>query len=113
MRHFRDEEIMMEEGHVLAAASASEKKYYLAPEFETLPGPVKEEIRTVCVPLAEEFQQTVVLSFDDEGSLMIRTYPDPEDFLYDEIGSGLRVSALQRAHRQLFEQLEVYYAVSH
>ncbi len=94
---------------VLAAASAKEKKYYLDPEFTALPAAVQEELKKICIPLAEEFNQNVVLFFDPDGTLLIGTEPDPEDFLYDDIGSGLRVSQMQRAHRELFEQLETYY----
>ena len=60
---------------VLAAASAKEKKYYLDPAFATLPVSVQEELKKVCVPLAEEFNQNVVLFFDPDGTLLIGTEP--------------------------------------
>ncbi len=94
---------------VLAAASAKEQKYYLNPAYAAVPAAVQEELKQICIPLAEEFRQNVILTFDADGTLLITTEPDPEDFLYDDIGSGLRVAQLQRTYRETFEQLETYY----
>ena len=49
------------------------------------------------------------LYFDDGGNLSIATDYNEDDFLYDEIGSGLKVNQLRNEKRELFEQLEEYY----
>ena len=46
---------------------------------------------------------------DDEGGLAIATDYEENDFLYDEIGSGLKVNQMRNEKRELFEQLEEYY----
>ena len=43
----------MDEEMVLCAASSYEQKYYLNPEFESLPEAVKQELQIMCV--LEEF----------------------------------------------------------
>ena len=39
----------MDEEMVLCAASSYEQKYYLNPEFESLPEAVKQELQIMCV----------------------------------------------------------------
>ena len=57
----------------------------------------------------EEIGGEIFLYFDDEGGLSIATDFKEDDFLYDEIGSGLKVNQLRMEKRELFEQLEEYY----
>ena len=48
----------MDEEMVLCAASSYEQKYYLNPEFESLPEAVKQELQIMCVciqRMLEEF----------------------------------------------------------
>ena len=47
--------------------------------------------------------------YDEEGNLLIETEYEENDFLYDEIGSGLKVNQLRNEKRELFEQLEEYF----
>ena len=41
----------------------------------------------------------------------MRTEYSQEDYLYDEIGSGLLVSEVRRRRQELFESLSLYYRV--
>ena len=41
----------------------------------------------------------------------MRTEFAPEDYLYDEIGSGLLVNEVRRKRQELFESLSLYYRV--
>ena len=36
----------------------------------------------------------------------------PDDFLYDEVGSGLLVGEVRRKRQELFEALRLYYRVA-
>ena len=42
------------ERKVLAAASYAEQKYFLEPEFQALPESIQEEVRVICVVLAQK-----------------------------------------------------------
>jgi hypothetical protein len=94
---------------VLCTASRYVQKFYINPDFEGLPGQVKDELKAMCVLFTEEVGGIIILYFDEEGNLNIKTEAEESDLLYDEIGSGLMVRRLINTKRELFEQLEQYY----
>ncbi len=102
---------MYDEDTVLCAASAYTKQYYLNPDFESLPQSVQEDLQIMCVLFTEDVGGTLLLRFDEDGSLLFETSAAEEDLLYDEVGSGLKVRELQQTQRELLESLEMYYRV--
>ncbi|MCI8634007.1 MAG: hypothetical protein HFJ05_00155 [Eubacterium sp.] len=94
---------------VLCAASAYEKKFYLNEDFFGLPQEVKDELKIMCVLFTEDVGGIVELLFDEDGELTFRTTADEGDYLYDEIGSVLKVKALQREKADLLNELQMYY----
>lgn len=100
---------MYQDEVVLCTASRYVQKFYLNPDFDSLPELVKDELKVMCVLFTEEIGGIIVLYFDDEGTLRIRTEAEENDFLYDEIGSGLKVRQIITDKKELFEQLEQYY----
>ena len=123
----------MDEEMVLCAASSYEQKYYLNPEFESLPEAVKQELQIMCVLFTEEVGGILVLEYDEEGNLQIITEADvggvlllvfdengnlelkvehnEGDFSFDEIGSVLKIKELQNTKEELFKSLEMFYKV--
>ena len=102
---------MYEDGIVLCASSAYTKQFYLNPEFEGLPESIREELKMMCVLFTEDVGGTLVLRFDEEGSLNIETDANEEDLLYDDIGSVLKVKQIQAQKADFLESLEMYYKV--
>ena len=49
--------------------------------------------------------------FDENGNLTITTEADEGDLLYDEIGAHLLIKRMRSDKRELFLQLEQYYAL--
>ena len=49
------------------------------------------------------------MEFEPEGSLVLRVHNDEMDYLFDEIGSVLKIKEIQREKRELLEALETYY----
>ncbi len=47
--------------------------------------------------------------FDEDGKLQLEVTHGEHDFLFDEIGSELKIKQLQREKEELFESLEAYY----
>ncbi len=94
---------------VLCSASKYAKKFYLNPMFGNLPQKIKDELQIACVIFTEEIGGVIILYYDEEGNLLIETEYEENDFLYDEIGSGLKVNQLRNEKRELFEQLEEYF----
>ena len=96
---------------VLCGANAYEKKYYFNKEFDKIPESIKEELHIICVLFTEEVGGIFTFCFDEEGNLEMETDAAPEDYLYDEIGSGLLVGEIRRKRQELLESLSVYYRV--
>lgn len=103
---FDDDEVV-----VLAAASTYDKKYYFNEDFDGLPKSIKDELKVICVLHTAEVGGIITISFDEDGNLLIEASADEEDVLYDEIGSHLKVRALQSAKKELWEALETYFRV--
>ena len=101
----------MDEEMVLCAASSYEQKYYLNPEFESLPEAVKQELQIMCVLYTQKVGGILMLEFTPEGHLEFKTEAKENDFFYDEIGSVLEIKKLQSEKRELMEALEMFYRV--
>ena len=95
--------------NVICGANAYDKKYYFNERFSKIPESIKEELHIICVLFTEEVGGIFTIEFDDEGAVNMRTEFAPEDYLYDEIGSGLLISEIRRKRQELFESLSLYY----
>lgn len=100
---------MYQDNIVLCSASKYKEKFFLNEDFDGLPELVKKELQIMCVLFTEDVGGIIVLEFDEEGNLNIKTEAYEEDILYDEIGSVLKVKQLRETKRELFEQLEQYF----
>lgn len=96
---------------VLCGANAYEKKYYFNQQFAGLPESVKDELHIICVLFTEEVGGIFTIEFEESCNVAMRTEYSQEDYLYDEIGSGLLVSEVRRRRQELFESLSLYYRV--
>lgn len=100
-----------EENIVLCASNAYEKKYYLNPDFEGLPETIKDELKIMCVLYTEEIGGILALKYEEDGSLIFEVSSEESDFMYDEIGSRLKIKQLQQTKGELLQSLELYYKV--
>lgn len=96
---------------VLCASNAYEKRYYLNPEFESLPESVKQELQIMCVLYTEDVGGILMVVYDENGNLELKVDHEENDFFFDEIGSVLKIKELQKTKRELFESLEMFYRV--
>ena len=96
---------------VLCGCSAYEQKYYLNEAFERLPQKIKDELKIMCVLFTEDVGGILTLCFEEDGTLFFQTEADERDYLYDEIGSTLKVKQLQTEKEELLEALELYFKV--
>ena len=103
---------MAEQVTVLCGASSYSRKFYLNPEFASLPEGIRQDLKIMCVIYTSEVSGEIELVFTGEGDLMIRTDHREDDALFDEIGSGLKVKEIQKKRRELLESLETYYRVT-
>lgn len=101
----------MDEEMVLCASSSYEQKYYLNPEFESLPEAVKQELQIMCVLYTADVGGVLLLVFDENGNLELKVEHNEGDFSFDEIGSVLKIKELQNTKEELFKSLEMFYKV--
>ena len=100
-----------EERVVLCGASAYEKKFYLNPAFEKLPEAIRQELQILCVLFTEDVGGVLTLVFDENGTLCLEVSVAEDDYLYDEIGSELKIKEIQNTKQELLASLELYYQV--
>ena len=89
---------------VLCGANSYEEKFYLTES-------IKEELKIMCVLYVNEIGGILTLEYEEDGTLCFRTEAAENDFMYDDIGSVLKIKQLQREKRELLEALEMYYKV--
>ena len=99
------------ENVVLCGANSYEQKYYFNSEFKGLPEQIQKELHIMCVLFTEDIGGVITLEFEPNGTLEFKVQADEHDYLFDEIGSGLKIRQFQREKRELMESLELYYRV--
>lgn len=96
---------------VLCGASKYTKKFYINPEFENLPDPIKRELKIMCVLFTEEIGGALELLFSEDGDVEIRTITNEDDYSYDDIGSEYKIRKMRKEKQELFQSLKLYYRV--
>ena len=96
---------------VLCAANSYEQKFYMNPEFDSLPEAIRQELQIMCVLYTEDVGGILLLVFDDEGNLELRVAHAENDFAFDEVGCVLQIKELQQKKRERFESLELFFKV--
>jgi hypothetical protein len=94
---------------VICGANSYEQKYYLNPLFDKIPESIKEELKIICVLFTEEVGGIITIGFSEDGELEITTRAADEDYLYDDIASGLLVSKIRATKQELLESLSLFY----
>lgn len=100
-----------EEKVVLCGANSYEQKYYFNQDFGKLPEQIRQELQIMCVLFTEDVGGVLILEFSPKGHLTFRVESDEQDYLFDEIGSELKIRQYQREKRELLESLELFYQV--
>ena len=96
---------------VLCGANSYEQKYYFNEEFQSLPQSVKDELHIMCVLFTEDVGGILTMEYDEKGNLDFQVISEEGDYLFDEIGSVLKVKELQVSKAELLESLQIFYRV--
>ena len=102
---------MYDEKIVLCGANSYEEKYYLNPDFDQLPGQVKDELKIMCVLYVHDVGGILTLVFEENGELCFEVTSEEFDPMFDDIGSQLKIKELQTEKRDLLAALQMYYRV--
>ena len=96
---------------VLCGANSYEQKYYFNEQFSNLPENIRQELQSMCVLYTEDVGGILTLEFEEDGTLEFKVTEEESDYLFDEIGSVLKIKQYQMEKRELLEALEMYYRV--
>ena len=103
---WRDE---MKDTTVLCGANSYEQKYYFNQDFKSLPQSIRDELQIMCVMYTEDVGGVLTMEFDEKGNLEFRVTSEETDYLFDEIGSVLKIKQYQEEKKEMLEALELYY----
>lgn len=51
------------------------------------------------------------MKYEEDGTLVFEVSSEENDFMFDEIGSRLKIKELQQTKAELLQSLELYYKV--
>ena len=87
---------------VLCGANSYEQKYYFNHAFQMLPEPIKKELQIMCVLFTEDVGGVLTLEFAEDGTLCFQVQADEHDYLFDEIGSELKIRQYQKERESFY-----------
>ena len=97
---------------ILCGANSYEQKFYFDSACASLPQQVKDELKILCVTFVEDVVGILTVELDDaSGDVRLSVRADEADYLFDEVGSELKIKQMQVQRRELFEALRAYYRV--
>ncbi|MGN0135689.1 DUF6145 family protein [Anaerotignum sp.] len=96
---------------VLAAANNQQQKYYIEENFGFLPDAIKEDLKKICVYMAEKLNCTFVVGFEENGDLYFETVKHEGDCDFDDIGAELEIKKIQKEELELFRAIELWYVI--
>ena len=96
---------------VLCGANSYEQKYYFNQDFSGLPEQIRQELQIMCVLFTEDVGGILTLEFLEDGTLILNVDHEDSDYLFDEIGSELKIREIQREKVELMTALERYFRI--
>lgn len=96
---------------VLCGANSYEQKYYFNQDFSGLPEQIRQELQIMCVLFTEDVGGILMLEFLEDGTLILNVDHEESDYLFDEIGSELKIREIQREKVELMTALERYFRI--
>lgn len=96
---------------VLAAASFDNEKYYMESAFDSLPEGIKNEIREICVCMAEKLMCTFIMGFRGSGDIYFETVKSHSLPDFDDIGAELEIKRISSQRRELLKALKLWYVI--
>lgn len=95
----------------IAAASFYKQAYSFNGAFDGLPPDIKDEIKILCVSLAQKLHGVFTLGFYADGGLYFEAFGEAADYNFDEIGAKLETDQLAAEKKDLIKALRLWYAV--
>ena len=98
-----------DQGVILAVSNSYDKLYYFNEDFDALPEAIQKEIQIMMVMHPEEVGGMLIMGFDVDGQLFIKSKVKDFDGYHDEIGSHLKIKQYLIEKEELFDALQEFY----
>jgi (p)ppGpp synthase/HD superfamily hydrolase len=99
------------EKKVIFSASYYTQKYYSNPEFDGIPTAIRNEIRMICISLAEKLHTIFTIGFYENGEIYFEARSEESDYDFDEIGVPLEIKKLETEESELLKKLRIWYRI--
>ncbi len=96
---------------VVLSASYYTQKYYSNPEFDGIPTAVRNEMREICISLAEKLHGIFTIGFYENGEIYFEAQAEESDYDFDEIGAPLEIKQLEKEKSELIRMLTIWYRI--
>ena len=73
---------------------------------------IKDEIRNICIIMAERLGCTFLISFEESGDILFEIVKNEGDFDFDDIGAELEIKSLKREKKELIKALKLWYVIN-
>lgn len=94
---------------IFISATYYKQKYYTNPEFEGLPVEIRNDMRVLCIMLAEKLHGVITLGFHPSGDVFFEIEPEDGDLEYDEIGARLELKEIEEENKEKFKTMKLWY----
>lgn len=94
---------------IFISASYYKQKYYANPKFEGIPVEIRNEMRTLCIMLAEKLHGIITLGFKPSGDVFFEVDAEEDDFEYDEIGAQLELKEVEKENAGVLKTMKLWY----
>ena len=97
------------EKQIFISASYYKQKYYANPQYEGLPAEIRNEMRVLCIMLAEKLHGIITLGFYINGDVFLEVMPEEGDHEHDEIGAQLEIKEIEKENAETFRKMKLWY----
>lgn len=94
---------------IFISASYYKQKYYANPQYEGLPAEIRNEMRVLCIMLAEKLHGIITLGFYPNGDVFLNVTPEEGDHEHDEIGAQLEIKDVEKENADTFKKMKLWY----
>lgn len=99
------------EKKVIFSASYYTQKYYSNPEFNGIPTSIRNEIKEICISLAEKLHGIFTMGFYENGEIFFEARAEESDYDFDEIGVSLEIKKIETDKSGLLKTLKLWYRI--
>ncbi len=97
------------EKQIFMSASYYKQKYYTNPKYDKIPVEIRNEMRSLCIMLAEKLHGIITLGFYSDGEIFFEVAAEEGDHEYDPIGAQLEMKEVQEEYKETFKKMKLWY----